>query len=91
MQRLGASKILQAMWAFPSFPRGGKTFPAILGECHHKNFAFKIKCSFTDLRGVWQPQGSPKRLLPSPANNTRVMLREHPPGQDYHLRERGGL
>ena len=91
MQCLGASKIPQAVWVFPVFPRGGKTFLAILEERHHKNFAFKIKGSFADLRGVWQPQDSPKWLPPSPAHNTRVMLRAQLPGQESHPGKRGGL
>lgn len=91
MQCLGASKIPQAMWVFPVFPRGGKTFLAILGECHNKNFAFKIKCSFAHLKGVWQPQDSPKRLLHSPAHNTHVGLRAQLPGQESHPGEQGGL
>ena len=91
MQCLGASKIPQAMWVFPVFPRSDKTFLAILGECHHKNSAFKIKCSFADLRGAWQLQDSPKQLLHSPALNTHITLRAQLPGQESHPWEWGGL
>lgn len=71
MQCLSASKIPQAMWVFQEVI---KTFLATLGECHHKNSAFKFKCSFAYLRGVWQPQDRHKQFLPTPTHNTHVML-----------------
>jgi len=91
MQCLGASKILRGTQVFSVFPRGGKTYLDILGEYHHKNFAFKIKCSFAHLKGVWQPQDSLKRLLTQSSPQHPCYAKSTAARADISPREWGGL